>query len=230
MFRYRVLPPAMKFTQSANFNCCFHRNGSTRLIHSLLSTGRPSAVSRLIVSLALRPTVQRRSWRAWPHVGKEVSELAPAFADRNTSRSVVGVPRALLIRAPGQHTAPACVGWGSIFSMNGVSLNTRFIPKTSARLHQSANQVIRRRLVRCTAVAKAKPKVMTSLLAANGLSDESAKSATGKVVGFGHGEYFTTELLNALTGLFQRLTREADDINAAYASCRADAWAVRAGE
>lgn len=35
-------------------------------------------------------------------------------------------------------------------------------------------------------------------------------------------------LLSAdLSGLLQRLTREADDINAAYASCRADAFAVR---
>lgn len=35
-------------------------------------------------------------------------------------------------------------------------------------------------------------------------------------------------LLSAgVTGLFERLTREADDINAAYASCRADAFAVR---
>lgn len=31
------------------------------------------------------------------------------------------------------------------------------------------------------------------------------------------------------TELLQRLTREADDINVAYASCRADAFAVRAG-
>lgn len=29
------------------------------------------------------------------------------------------------------------------------------------------------------------------------------------------------------SGLFRRLTREADDINAAYESCRADAYAVR---
>jgi len=35
-------------------------------------------------------------------------------------------------------------------------------------------------------------------------------------------------LLSAdLTGLLQRLTREADDINTAYASCRADAYTVR---
>jgi hypothetical protein len=35
-------------------------------------------------------------------------------------------------------------------------------------------------------------------------------------------------LLSAdLSGLLQRITREADDINAAYASCRADAYAVR---
>lgn len=35
-------------------------------------------------------------------------------------------------------------------------------------------------------------------------------------------------LLSAdFTGLLQRLTREADDINAAYQSCRADAFAVR---
>lgn len=35
-------------------------------------------------------------------------------------------------------------------------------------------------------------------------------------------------LLSAeLGGLLQRLTREADDINVAYASCRADAYAVR---
>lgn len=35
-------------------------------------------------------------------------------------------------------------------------------------------------------------------------------------------------LLSAeLGGLLQRITREADDINAAYASCRADAFAVR---
>lgn len=35
-------------------------------------------------------------------------------------------------------------------------------------------------------------------------------------------------LLSAdLTGLLRRLTREADDINTAYASCRADAFAVR---
>lgn len=34
-------------------------------------------------------------------------------------------------------------------------------------------------------------------------------------------------LSEGVTGLFERLTREADDINAAYASCRADAFAVR---
>lgn len=35
-------------------------------------------------------------------------------------------------------------------------------------------------------------------------------------------------LLSAdFTGLLQRLTREADDINAAYQSCRSDAYAVR---
>lgn len=32
------------------------------------------------------------------------------------------------------------------------------------------------------------------------------------------------------TQLLQRLTREADDINAAYISCRADAWSVRAAD
>lgn len=38
----------------------------------------------------------------------------------------------------------------------------------------------------------------------------------------------TGGLLSAdLTGLLQRLTREADDVNAAYASCRADAYTVR---
>lgn len=34
-------------------------------------------------------------------------------------------------------------------------------------------------------------------------------------------------LSEGVTGLLERLTREADDINAAYASCRADAFAVR---
>jgi hypothetical protein len=34
-------------------------------------------------------------------------------------------------------------------------------------------------------------------------------------------------LSEPLTGLLQRLAREADDINAAYASCRADAYTVR---
>lgn len=39
----------------------------------------------------------------------------------------------------------------------------------------------------------------------------------------------TGGLLSAqLTGLLERLTREADEINAAYISCRADAQAVRA--
>lgn len=38
-------------------------------------------------------------------------------------------------------------------------------------------------------------------------------------------------LLSAqLSGLLQRLTREADDINVAYASCRADAYAVRSAQ
>lgn len=38
----------------------------------------------------------------------------------------------------------------------------------------------------------------------------------------------TSGLLSAeLSGLLQRLAREADDINTAYASCRADAYAVR---
>ncbi len=34
-------------------------------------------------------------------------------------------------------------------------------------------------------------------------------------------------LSEQITGLLQQLTREADDINAAYTSCRADAYAVR---
>lgn len=38
-------------------------------------------------------------------------------------------------------------------------------------------------------------------------------------------------LLSAeLTGLLQQLQREADDINVAYASCRTDTYAVRAGQ
>jgi hypothetical protein len=62
-----------------------------------------------------------------------------------------------------------------------------------------------------------------------GCGGDTAPAATATAAGPGHADPAQTAgVLSAeLTGLLQQLTREADEINIAYASCRADAIDMR---
>lgn len=56
----------------------------------LCFTGRPSAVSRLVVPVSV-DAVNSRVFRTRPHIRKKVLEAAPSFANGDTSATVVGV-------------------------------------------------------------------------------------------------------------------------------------------
>lgn len=61
-----------------------------------------------------------------------------------------------------------------------------------------------------------------------GGGQDATGQGSGSPVNGGNNPAETSGLLSAeLTGLLDKLTREADDINVAYASCRADAFTIR---
>jgi len=61
-----------------------------------------------------------------------------------------------------------------------------------------------------------------------GRQDAAGQGSSGPISGGGNAAEASGLLSTELTGLLDKLTREADDINVAYASCRADAFTTRA--
>lgn len=62
----------------------------------------------------------------------------------------------------------------------------------------------------------------------SGGQDPGGQGASGPVSGGSNASEASGLLSAELTGLLDKLTGEADDINVAYASCRADAFTIRA--
>ncbi len=77
----------------------------------LLSLSSPAAVPRFVVPVVVDP-VDRRAIRARSHVGEEVLELEPAFADRDPPAAIVGVRGVPRIEAAAHHPLPRMMSAG----------------------------------------------------------------------------------------------------------------------
>jgi hypothetical protein len=86
----------------------------------LLFWGAPLAVSRLIVSVLIRPTVERFPKRTFPHIGQEIFKaIKPSSTYRNSSSSVIVPMLDFIVRASSFHRHPA-------FICSGKALSVRF--------------------------------------------------------------------------------------------------------
>jgi len=65
----------------------------------------PYAIIRLVVAVIVR-ALDGHSWRAAPHVFKEVFENTPSLANRNSTRSVIRVCLCIFVFASLMHSAP----------------------------------------------------------------------------------------------------------------------------
>jgi hypothetical protein len=92
----------------ASCNSTESYNFVTSGVSTLLLTGAPFAVSRLVVSRVVY-SVNLKSVRTFSHVGKEVLKFLPSLAYRDASRSVILKPLAFWIGASCQHTCPGLV-------------------------------------------------------------------------------------------------------------------------
>jgi hypothetical protein len=78
-------------------------------IHSLLETIRPSAITGFVITKAI-DAIDRLVFRRIAHVGVEVFELLPAFAN-NDSFATVTLPRLIVwINAARTHINPRFIG------------------------------------------------------------------------------------------------------------------------
>lgn len=120
---------------------------SSHISHLLLSR-RPSAISRLVISIIV-DAVKGQSRRLVPHVLKKVFEFHPPLANRDSPASVIFKRRPLRVRAPLNHVPPAYVSRGLPLSSNlrnlrmsvsGKRFRNEYVMLTSARSSVSCNQ------------------------------------------------------------------------------------------
>lgn len=90
----------------------FFANLAAAPIETLLGTGRPSAVRRLVVA-AVVFSIKRPAFGPLTHIRKEVLEVAPAFADCYPARAIVFEGKVPRVRAPRDHPAPRFISRAS---------------------------------------------------------------------------------------------------------------------
>lgn len=69
----------------------------------------PPAVAGIIVPVAIDP-IDRHAIRHFSHIGKEILERLPSFADRNATPAVQGIALRLWVAATPLHGDPASIG------------------------------------------------------------------------------------------------------------------------
>ena len=75
-------------------------------IISLLLWSSPAAILRLIITVLIWIAVNALVFWTFPHVGKEITEVSPTWADRNTAASIVFVGWICRTVAAGLHVLP----------------------------------------------------------------------------------------------------------------------------
>lgn len=148
-----------------------------RNILALLETARPSAVIRAVVPVAVDALNRELRVRGLAHVGKKLIEIQPFRADSYPSASVSRVGGSVRILAPLAHAVPARVKRLSSMPL----VPAKFAPKTAARLHVAAEQMLGRYILGGAAIALAQP----CFWGVDGDNNESGKAFSN------HGHVFT---------------------------------------
>ena len=148
-------------------------------IERLLGGCRPAAVSGLVISVvidAVKPHARRRL----AHVGEEVLEGEPPFADRNAAGAVIREPSVIRIAASLDHRRPASVGRGlrasgrmAVFQVPGDEL----IPVKAPAACGASSQIGTVDADFSSAVADAAPS-RTALIAGD---DKATKAVAGDI-------------------------------------------------
>lgn len=98
----------------------------------LLRQRRPTNVSRLVVTLDVRETIQGHPWRAWPYVGKKSFEtISPSVAHRDAERTIVPIRELLLVVAARFGCAPRAILTCVALVMRCVADSGRFVSETA---------------------------------------------------------------------------------------------------
>lgn len=110
-----------QFCHSVFFSLIYKYHICTAII-GLLLFRCPTAISRFIVSIIIRPTVESIiSWWPFTHVIKEILESKPAITDFYSQFLIMLISRIRWICAPRNHIMPTAKSWRT-FSANGVTM------------------------------------------------------------------------------------------------------------
>jgi hypothetical protein len=107
---------------------------------------RPFAVSWFVIPVVIDAIDGVFLGGPFTHIGEEISEVEPAFADLDASAAVPTPLPCFLVQAPLFHAGPGIVGWsGARLAHGGMAmtcLRSPFALKTSATDRVSARQIV----------------------------------------------------------------------------------------
>lgn len=130
-------------------------HSATAGIALLLALEKPLAISRLVVSVVIRPVqLMMRRW-ARPHVGVKVSEAEPTLANLYAAPAVAVVSGRTWPGAASDHVIPDPVFRGAAHAVR--SMGRGFFVDTSAALRMTGAQVAARYRAAISAATKTLP-------------------------------------------------------------------------
>ena len=88
---------------------------------SLFFWGSPTAITLFVIAIIIRPAIKACAGRSRPHVGEEVFECHPAFANGYAATSVVLKSVAIRIAATIKHCFPRAMGWAVTKSVGDIA-------------------------------------------------------------------------------------------------------------
>jgi hypothetical protein len=169
-------------SRTAAFAALLDKSRVTRL----LKRCGPSAVRRLVVAVRIY-AVERLAWRAWPHVGKEGSEVVtPSVAHRDAAATVKAKLRVCLYETTSFSVGPRLVfarcSPASCVPVSSRSRNERFGSEAATASGSAISQRIASHVGRGTAITNARPDGTSSRAIRSAQYHQTPKSTTTQVL------------------------------------------------
>lgn len=205
----------------------FRRKLVIATILLLLSGSSPTHVSRFVVSITVRPSVNAESFRCGTHVSKKVFESAPSITNDYTHVAMVFSLISRLPMASLYHRCPCPIGWSSGHSMRNWRIQS--LPHIASTTHNIPNdKVLPQNAFDGSTFTTAKPS--QSLLAIFGIERNDGQSTENLPC---HVLFFVTTAicrssapqvvgayrLHGATRAFANPSREAPFVTAALNDC-----------
>lgn len=197
------------------FTVCCDQAGAP-LVPRLIPSGRPAAVGRLVMTVAV-DALKGQPGRALSHVCQKAHRaFQPRVADANASPTIVWKLFVRWILAPRFHVDPCVVLLSSRQSMCQIGCGGPFFLQAPAGLNRAGTDMQRADYLGSTAVAGAIPVVGGSALLSKAGDGQAANTQAGAINKFRH--FFTS--IMAINHCWVRSNRVIEfPLSAAKPSC-----------